>query len=128
MMAAGVFDWAGVAALLGVLGAGLKYVLDQWSGRGDKREADITMRERSYRDKIEQRLALVEEKAERMERAYGLVVGIVHVWIDEIDPEHPSLAAFSVQLKMAFPVPADMPNELVNLVTRLDAKGKGGRK
>lgn len=122
MADASLFDWAGVAALLGVAGGGIRWLTNSWFGRSDKREADLTMREKQYRDKIEGQVAGLEARLNRMERAYGVVVGIVHVWIDEIPHDSPSLAAVSAQLRMAFPASTEMPADLLNLVARLDNK------
>jgi hypothetical protein len=126
MADASLFDWAGVAALLGVLGGGARWLAASWFGRADKREADVTMRESLYREKIEKRLATVEERADRIERAYGVVVGICHVWLEEIPHNSPSLPAIAAQLKVVFPLPEEMPADLLNLVARLEGKKSRG--
>lgn len=109
------FDLAGVAALLGVVGAGLKYLLTRWFGREGEREAELSRREKDWMHGVEARL-------NKIEKAYGVVVGIVHVWIDEIGHDSPSLPVIAAQLKEAFPVDEEIPTELRNLVLRLETK------
>jgi hypothetical protein len=106
--------------MLAVAGGAVKWLFGLASGR----EASLNQREKDYRERIEAQVAGLEARLNRVERAYGVVVGVVHVWIDEIDHNSPSLPAIAAQLKLAFPVASDMPPELLNLVSRLDVKQK----
>jgi hypothetical protein len=81
----------------------------------DKREEIILNRERTWMATVEARLAKVE-------RAYGVVVGVVHVIVDDLEPGHSSFLPIRDLLKAAFPVTEETPPELLNLIARLDAK------
>ncbi|ASP30747.1 hypothetical protein CHH26_11300 [Qipengyuania flava] len=108
-------DWGGLAALLAVLGAGIKWLFDQAKGSG--READLSKREMAYRQQMEVRLS-------RIERSHGVLLGAVHVIVDEIkrlDPDSPALPLVAAQLGAAFPEPEDMPSDLLALMGRLSA-------
>lgn len=111
-------DWGGLAALLAVLGAGIKWLFDQ--AKGDGREADLSKRELAYRQQMEARLS-------RIERSHGVLLGVVHVIVDEInrlDPDSPAIPIVAAQLQAAFPTPEDMPADLLALMGRLAARKK----
>lgn len=119
-----VFDFAGVAAFLAVIGAGLKWIYDNWGVRGADRDDQITAREQRYLAKVEERLRELDARVFRVERAYGAVLGVAHVMVDDLIITNPKSAALEMvrgQLRAAYPTQTDMPNELYQLAMRLEA-------
>lgn len=127
----GAADWtaaiAAMVAVLGMAGAALKWLWSAGTGR-DRRIAD---REERYIAKVEQRLGELDERLQQIERDYGVVVGVAHVMIDELNaarPANPSLALVAAKIREAYPLLHETPSELLHLLHRLDAAGyKGGR-
>lgn len=116
----GVYDLAGLAALLAVIGGTVRY---WWTRAGNAAER-ITEREERYTVKIERRLKEMNARLEKMERAYGLVVGIAHVMVDDLiilNPEAVALQMVATRIRDTYPDPAEIPAEMLHLLHRLDA-------
>jgi hypothetical protein len=110
------------------LGSGAGFIVKTWFGRTDKREADLSQREKDYQARTDKQLADFEKRFAIIERVNVVLVGMVHVIIDEIEPESSALEAITRLLKEAYPVPEHTPAELLNLTARLDAKTKRKRR
>lgn len=128
------FDWAGVVALLGMLGGGIAWLWDKLTGaitREARQEADrderIEQREERYIAKVEKRISAMEDDLKAIKRDYGLVVGIAHVMVDElivVGPISPSLKLVTAKIREAYPVITDTPSEMLHLLQRLDAANR----
>lgn len=108
--------------MLAVAGGAIKWL----HGLANGREAALTKREIEYRDNIERQIADLTRRLARVERSNGVLLGVVHVWIDEIPHDSPSLPGITAQLRSAFPVTEDMPPEFTQLIMRLDGKQSRG--
>lgn len=122
------YDWAAIAAFLATIGAGFKWLWSNWGSRNADRDARLTAREEKYTAKVEGRLRELDERMEKVERAYGLVVGVAHVMVDDlmvINPRSAALLMVAERIRTAYPLPEETPTELLHLLGRLDAhKGK----
>lgn len=117
------FDWAGIAALLGVAGAGFKYLFDNWGSKNADRDARIEAREERYTSKVEGRLREMDARLGQIERAYGLVVGVAHVMVDDLivrNPQSTALAIVAARIREEYPVREEVPSEMLHLLHRLD--------
>lgn len=132
------FDWAGIVALLGLLGGAAAWLWERIAGavtRDARREVErdrrIEDREESYIAKVETRLVAIEGELKALKRDYGLVVGIAHVMVDDLillNPRSAALAVVAVKIRETYPLQTDTPSEMLHLLSRLDAaKAKGGR-
>ncbi len=125
--AGGIF--AGVVALLALLGKGVAYLLNVHEERTQRRSAkldeweqSLVRREKEMREATEGRLAAVERQVRELDRAYSLVVGVTHIMVDDLIVMNPRSAALSLvlsRIREAYPLTEDMPAELVNLAARL---------
>lgn len=109
-------------SVLVALGGGAGFVVKTWFGRTDKREAELTRREQDYQERIDKQLAEMEARLARNERANVVLIGVMHVIIDDLEPENSTLQAITKLLKDAYPLTEDTPADLLNLTARLDAK------
>lgn len=122
----GAFDWAAVVSLLGVVGAAIAWLWRQAQHLGaaqQPREDGITAREERYMNKVEGRLREMDDRLAKMESAFGLVVGVAHVMVDDlivIKPQSLSLRLVAGRIRAAYPKSDDMPGEIIHLLHRLD--------
>lgn len=108
--AGGIF--AGAVAVLGVIGAGLKWglnwndarahsraaKLDAWHHELEERERKLDDQQARYQKRIETRLAHVEME----NRALGEALGLVTIALRGRDPANPALVAADDIIKNAF--------------------------
>lgn len=114
-------DGGTIAAIATPVGGALGFLARHFFTHRDRREESLLKREREWQAAVESRLAKVE-------KAYGVVVGVVHVIVDDLEPEHASLGSIRALLKDAFPAVEETPEELLTLIARLDVKERRGRR
>lgn len=112
----------GTSALVIGFSGGFGWLAKAWVGQAGKRETDLSRREKDYQERIDAQLSQIEQRFARLERANTVLVGVVHVIIDDLEPESSTLDAITALLRNAYPVPDDAPADLLNLTARLDAK------
>lgn len=110
--------------LLAVAGGAVGWFFRTWFGRADKREAELSRRENDYRERIDRQLEDINARFSKLERANTVLIGVVHVIIDDLEPESGTLDAITALLRDAYPSTEDTPADLLNLTARLDAKTK----
>jgi hypothetical protein len=124
---------AGVAALLGMIGAGLKW-LGGWANKREENratrnarwEADLDARERTIEEKLsaslshcEGRCAAVEEKFDKVRIALLLILPE----LQRVAPPSPVLKQVRDLLRDIFPVPFGLPADIGAEISALDALG-----
>lgn len=131
----GIF--AGIVALLGSLGAGVRWVvitrkdarisheqkLEKWEIGLNAREAKIESEERAYRAAIEAKLAALDARHEQMSREHSalrLAFEIVASEIRAKDPMNPALKRAEQLLQAAFPLMPAVPSDMAQQLQAID--------
>lgn len=131
----GIFTMAGVLAVLGAVGGGLKWLWGVFSGRVSKRERDLYELDARIRSQMEAEIGTLRDGHMRLsERIDGVtefsakqwtvIHLLVHV-VRGVDASHPVLAQVELVLGKRLPVqpvPADMSAQ----IAQLDAVTGGG--
>ncbi|SMF70491.1 hypothetical protein [Allosphingosinicella indica] len=118
--AGGIF--AGVVALLALLGKGAQWLLnwndarvssrsaklDAWHAELERREERLDAEQKAYQDRLESRLKKLEGENQALRLAFELVA----VPLRAIDPGNPKLAQAEELLRSAFPLVPQVPAEM----------------
>lgn len=130
MVSTTALDYAGVAALLTVIGSGLWKLWTSWFSRADRRQKELEDREHALDEQRDHALKAQTERIEAMdarlrilERGYHALAGVTHALVDELvqlKPDAVSFALIERSVRMHFPVPDEMPPELVSLLKRIE--------
>lgn len=118
-----IFDWAGLAAFIGMLGTGAAWLFKNWGKSTIDRDDRITAREQAWSAKTEARMVALEENVAKLDRAYGVMIGVGHLMLDELEVHAPaSLALVRAQIRIAYPVDKELPTDLLQFAQRLDRR------
>jgi len=122
---------AGALALLGAIGAGLKWAAGWMAGREAIRadrlaqwEADLDARERAMESKLSDSLARCEEHCAAVEAKFDrmrLAILLVIPELQRVAPYSPALKQARDLLRDAFPIPLDLPGDMAGLIAAADA-------
>lgn len=121
---------AGALALLGAIGAGLKWAANWMAGREAIRtdrlarwESDLDARERAMEGKLSDSLARCQEHCAAVEAKFDrmrLAILLLIPELQRVAPYSPALKQARDLLRDAFPIPLDLPEDMAGLITAAD--------
>lgn len=117
----------GIVAVLGAVGAAIKWLWDRSTESRATREARIDAKEDEYVARLEKRLGVLEARVTHQDeelRKHAMALGILIAKVGRDDPDAPELATVARILGESFPLMTATPSDMIAAIEKLQGAGK----